>query len=199
MSGGRAEGAILAGTTIRVRRIVPVVAFANRRPDSAAAALVRLNAIAASTSHAEFAANDFDGKWARAESLRSAWTCSMIAWPRWVLSAVTVSRVLVVKNAWNRHMSNNVGCPTTALGLSSGIRRTTRRPGTCAFFLCEVNAVNGISATSAREIHRPDGWSNTAFGYLIGVHASSLIVLITALICFVCRTVIDTAAPARRA
>jgi len=56
----RAEPAILAGTTIRVRRIVPVVALASRGPDRTAAALVRLNAITASTSHAEFAANDFD-------------------------------------------------------------------------------------------------------------------------------------------
>ena len=43
-----------------MRRIVPVVALASRGPDSTAAALVRLNAITASTSHAEFAANDFD-------------------------------------------------------------------------------------------------------------------------------------------
>ena len=56
----RAEPAILAGTTIRVRRIVPVVAFASRAPDNAAAALLRLNAITASTNHAELAANDFD-------------------------------------------------------------------------------------------------------------------------------------------
>ena len=36
----------------------------------------------------------------------------MIAWPRWVLSAVTVSRVLVVvKNAWNRQVSNSCVLP----------------------------------------------------------------------------------------
>ncbi len=56
----RAEVAIRAGTPIRVRRIVPVVALAKRGPDSVAAALVRLNAITARTSHAAFAANDFD-------------------------------------------------------------------------------------------------------------------------------------------
>ena len=50
----------------------------------------------------------FDGRWARAEFFRSAWTCSMIAWPRWVLSAVTVSRSVVVKNAWKRQVSNKV-------------------------------------------------------------------------------------------
>src|SRR4051794_32253498 len=69
----RAEPAIRAGTTIRVRRIVPVDAFARCGPDSVAAALVRLNAITASTSHAAFAGKDFDGRWAMAESLRSAW------------------------------------------------------------------------------------------------------------------------------
>ncbi len=58
----RAEQAILAGTTIRQRRMVRVVAFASRGPDSAAAALLRLNAITASTNHAELAAYDFDGK-----------------------------------------------------------------------------------------------------------------------------------------
>jgi hypothetical protein len=94
----------------------------------------------------------------------------MIACPRWVLSAVTVSGPLVVTNAWNRHVSNKVGCSATAFGLRSGIRRTTRRPGTCSLLRLEMNAVNGISATSAREIHRPDGSSNTAFGYLIVVH-----------------------------
>jgi hypothetical protein len=66
----RAEPAILAGTTIRVRRIVPVVALASRGPDSAAAALVRLNATTASTSHAELAANDFDVIWSPSMGVR---------------------------------------------------------------------------------------------------------------------------------
>jgi hypothetical protein len=54
-----------------------------------------------------------EGRCASAEALRSAWTCSMIAWPRWVLSAATVSscRGVVVKNAWKRHRSNRVPCP----------------------------------------------------------------------------------------
>jgi hypothetical protein len=43
-----------------------------------------------------------------------------------VLSAVMVSRVLVVKNAWNRQVSNRVACPVW--GFRSGIRRTTSRP-----------------------------------------------------------------------
>ena len=45
--------------------------------------------------------------------------------------------------------------PSSAFLFSSGIRRTTRRPGTCSVFFREVNAVNGTSATSALEIHRP--------------------------------------------
>jgi hypothetical protein len=49
-------------------------------------------------------------------------------------------------------------------GARSGIRRTTSRPGTCSAFFKEVNATKSISATSAREIHRPVGSSKTAFG-----------------------------------
>jgi hypothetical protein len=37
----------------------------------------------------------------------------------------------------------------------------------------DANAVNGTSATSAREIHVPLASSKIAFGYLIVVHASS--------------------------
>ena len=44
-----------------------------------AAARVRLNAMTASTSQAALAVNTPDGRCARAESFRSAWTCSMIA------------------------------------------------------------------------------------------------------------------------
>ena len=80
----------------------------------------------------------------------------MIAWPRWVLSAVTVSRSVVVKNAWNRQVSNRVACPWSLSGLRSGMRRTTSRPGDLLGWPCrEVNAVKAISATSAREIHVP--------------------------------------------
>ena len=73
----------------------------------------------ASTSQAAFAANLPEGRCARAEFFRSAWTCSMIAWPRWVLSAATVSSTagsVVVKNAWNRQVSNSVPCPCFAPG-----------------------------------------------------------------------------------
>lgn len=69
-----------AGTETMVRRIVPVVAFANRRsPVRAPAARVRLNAITAQTSQAAFAVNRPEGRCASAEFFRSACTCSMIA------------------------------------------------------------------------------------------------------------------------
>src|SRR5450759_4863576 len=102
----RAEDAIRAGTVTRVRRMVAVLALAKAGPVMVAAARVRLKAITAHTSHAALAANRPEGRWARAESLRSACTCSMIACPRWVLSAVMVSRSVVVKNAWKRQVSN---------------------------------------------------------------------------------------------
>ena len=110
----RAEDAIRAGTVISLRRMVAVVALARSGPVRVAAARVRLNAITASTSQAALAVNFPDGRCARAEFFRSAWTCSMIAWPRWVLSAATVSRTsgsVVVKKAWNRQVSNSVSCP----------------------------------------------------------------------------------------
>ena len=97
-----------------VRRTVALVALARWSPARVAAARVRLNAITAHTSQAAFAVNTPEGRWARAEFFRSAWTCSMIACPRWTLSAVTVSNVsglVVVKKAWNRQVSNRVPCP----------------------------------------------------------------------------------------
>ena len=109
-----------------------VVALAIVVPPRVAAARVRLNAITAitaRTSQAAFALKIPDGRWARAEFFMSAWTCSIIAWPRWVLSAITVSRVLVVKNAWKRQVWNRVAWPAFAWGLRSGIRRTDEPPG----------------------------------------------------------------------
>jgi hypothetical protein len=55
----RADEAIRAGA---LQRMVAVVARANGEPVMVAATRVRLNAIAARTSHAEFAANDPEGK-----------------------------------------------------------------------------------------------------------------------------------------
>ena len=75
----RIEVAARAGTLMSLRRIVPVVALARSGPLSVPAARVRLNAITASTSQAALAVNFPEGRCASAESLRSAWTCSMIA------------------------------------------------------------------------------------------------------------------------
>ena len=80
-----------AGSWINLRRTVAVVARARSVPVRTPEALVRLNAITASTSQAALAVNTPEGRCASAEALRSAWTCSMIAWPRWVLSAAMVS------------------------------------------------------------------------------------------------------------
>jgi len=57
----RAEDAIRAGTVMRVRRMVAVVALARDDPVIVAAARVRLKAIVASTSHAPLAAKRLDG------------------------------------------------------------------------------------------------------------------------------------------
>src|SRR6476659_8056504 len=135
-----------AGTVIRVARMVAVRALASAGPVMVAAARVRLNAITAATSQAALAVKRPEGRCARAESLRSAWTCSMIAWPRWVLSALTVSRSLVVKNAWKRQVPNRAPWPWLLLGLRSGMRRTTNRPGICSVAFLELNAVNAIAA-----------------------------------------------------
>lgn len=108
----------------------------------------------AETNQAEFAAKFPEGRWARALSFMSALTRSIMACFRWVLSAATVfnvSAVAVVKNAWKRCVSNNVGWPSAAFGFSSGIRRTTRRPVIRSAFLRELNAVNPVSATSAAD------------------------------------------------
>ena len=61
----RAERAIRAGTVIRWARTVAVAALAWKPDASEPAARVRLNATAARTSHAEFAANFPDGRCAR--------------------------------------------------------------------------------------------------------------------------------------
>ena len=57
-----------------LRRIVAVVAFAKLVPVMVAAARDRLNAITASTNHAEFAVKTLEGRCARADALRSAFT-----------------------------------------------------------------------------------------------------------------------------
>ena len=75
----RAEVAIRAGMLMMRLRIVAVVALAWLPPAMVPAARVRLNAMTARTSHSAFALNLPEGRWARAEPLISAKTCSMIA------------------------------------------------------------------------------------------------------------------------
>jgi hypothetical protein len=98
------------------------------------AARVRLNAMQASTSQAALAVKTPEGKCSSADAFMSAFRFSMAACWRWVLSASTVLRELVVKNAWKRNRSKRVPCPASTVLFGSGIRRTTRRPGTCSLF-----------------------------------------------------------------
>ena len=79
------------------------------------------------------------------------------------------------------------------------MRRTTRWPWTCSDAFLLLNAVNGISATSALETQVLVAWSKIASVCLIGVHASSSMVAIAALTLESRWTVTDTSAPARRA
>jgi len=67
-----------------LRRIVAVVAFARAGPVIVAAARVRLNAMTAQTNQAAFAVKTPEGRCARAEFFRSAWTfgCRQVVWPR---------------------------------------------------------------------------------------------------------------------
>ncbi len=71
----RAEVATRAGTLISLRRMVAVVAFARSGQAIVAPVRVRLNAMTASTSQAALAVNFPEGRCARAELFRSAWTC----------------------------------------------------------------------------------------------------------------------------
>src|SRR3954453_19056315 len=80
----RAERAIRAGTMIsRVRRVAVVAtarAWPGRVAARAPAARSRLNAITARASQAALAVNTPDGRSASGPALRSAMTCSTIAW-----------------------------------------------------------------------------------------------------------------------
>ena len=75
----RAEDAIRAGTPMIRRRIDPQAARAWLPPQTTPAVWVRLNAMTARMSQAAFALKTPDGRCAKGPSLRSAWTCSMIA------------------------------------------------------------------------------------------------------------------------
>src|SRR3954465_2316263 len=109
------------------RRIVAVGALASaaalvRVP----AARVRLKAIKAQSSQAALAVKTPEGRWDRAEALRSAWTFSMIACRRWVWSAAIVSRTsgsVGVKKAWKRQVWNSASCPGLGWGLGPGVEQ----------------------------------------------------------------------------
>jgi hypothetical protein len=53
--------------------------------------------MAAQASQAAFAGNDPEGRWARGPSMRSAYTVSMMACRRWVMSACAVGSPELVK------------------------------------------------------------------------------------------------------
>jgi len=78
-----------------------VVALAWNAEARVPAARVRLNAIVARTSEALMAQKCPRGQvWARGPALRSAMTCSMIAWARWEVSAASVVSGVSVKTVW---------------------------------------------------------------------------------------------------
>ena len=133
--------------------------------------------------------------------LSSAITCSMIGWARWRWSASMVSRVELVTNVWWRQSANSSPCmlPSEVRVCRRLTRRTTRRQVICWALGSEVNAVNGISATWASETHPPACSSKTACGYLIGVHASSLMAAMALTTCGFIRAVTENHAPARTA
>src|SRR5665647_595787 len=101
------------------------------------AARVRLNEIAASTSHAAFAFICPEGRWASGPFFNSAMTFSTIAWSRWVASAASIDSAESVKTAWWRQAENRAPCPAgTVLGFREGdcaaparrLRRGRARP-----------------------------------------------------------------------
>jgi hypothetical protein len=59
-----------------------------------------LNAMAAQTSQALFAQKCPDGRWAKGPPLRSAMTCSTIAWARCAVSAASIGNGELVNTAW---------------------------------------------------------------------------------------------------
>ena len=74
----RAEVAIRAGTVMSFRRMVPLRALPRSVPARVPMARERLKAMVARTSQAALAVNFPEGRCARALSLRSALTCSIL-------------------------------------------------------------------------------------------------------------------------
>ena len=196
----RAEVAIRAGTWIRVRRTVAVVARARRRvPVRVAAARVRLNAMTASTSQAELAAKDFDGKCARArvlqvgvdlfddgvgavdlvggDGVREVLGCGGEegVMPPQLEQAVLAGALLLLRVG--------VGDPPHDQPARNPLR-----------LLLRGERDVGTSATCAVEIQVPESSSKNALGYSIVVQASSAMLLMAALTRASRRTVTEASA-----
>ena len=77
--GRWSEDSMRAGTVTRARRTVAVLAMASAGLVMVAAARARSNASTANTKEEALAVNCPESRCTRAERLRSAWTCSMIA------------------------------------------------------------------------------------------------------------------------
>ncbi len=97
------------------------------------------------------------------------------------------------------YRSSPCSLPSPARGWSRRTRRTISRQVTCSALRRRVNATKGTSATSASETHRCSASSQTAWGYLIGVQASSPMPAMAALAWGFIRTVTENQAPWRRA
>ena len=194
----RAEDATRAGTWISLRRTIAVVAFASSVAAARLAATrVRSNAMTASTSQTAFAVNFPDSRWASAEFFRSARDLFDDRVP-----AVSLVRDDGVEGVGGGGGEECVEAPHVELSAPRGgllrfgvhVRDPShgQPPGTRSAFFLLANAVNGISATSALEIHVPVLSSKIASGYLTVVHASSPIPATAALTGLVSRTVTDT-------
>jgi len=84
-----------------------------------------------------FAVKIPEGRWASGPFFSSASTCSMIAWPRWSDSAVSIGNGLSVNTAWYRQAGVSSVCPG---GASWRTRRTISR-AVIAWWRREANAV----------------------------------------------------------
>ena len=96
--GLRCGRAIRAGMLTSARRSVAPRALPWRPPARIPAARSRLWVIAAHSTQAELAPNRPDGMCASGPSIRSAKVVSMIACWRWVMSAASTGRSVLVKN-----------------------------------------------------------------------------------------------------
>ena len=81
--------------------------------------------MAAQTSQAALALNIPEGWWASGPALRSAMTCSMIAWSPWEASASSIARGESVNTAWCRQATSSSSWPEPRRPRR---RRSTGRP-----------------------------------------------------------------------